>query len=67
MRISTGTTNEAEALEQKQALEAKLLLGIDAKPRKRVKAGPSLPWDKFRERYYELQLSSMKSAAVESG
>src|SRR3712207_7414674 len=37
--ISTETYDEAEALELKKELEAKLLLGIDAKPRKRV-GGP---------------------------
>ena len=34
-RISTGTLDEGDAQEQKQRLEAKLLLGIDAKPAKR--------------------------------
>lgn len=39
IRISTGTTNEADALEQKQKLEAKLLLGLEARPRRRAKGG----------------------------
>lgn len=63
VRISTGTNDEATSLEQKRQLEAKLLLGIDAKPRKRAKGGASMAWDAFRQRYYELQLSTLKSAA----
>lgn len=63
IRISTGTTDEAAAEEQKRQLEAKLLLGIDAKPRRRSRGGASMAWDVFRQRYYELQLSTIKSAA----
>lgn len=60
IRISTGTTDEAEAIEQKKQLEAKLLLGIDAKPRRRVRSGVSMAWDDFRERYSTLHLSTLR-------
>lgn len=63
IRISTGTADEADAESQKKQLEAKLLLGIDAKPRRRTRGGASMAWDVFRQRYYELQLSTIKSAA----
>jgi integrase len=63
VRITTETYDEAEALEQKKALEAKLLLGIDAKPRKRT-GGPSMRWEDFRERYTELQLSGLRERSA---
>ena len=47
IRISTGTTDESEAVEHKKQLEANLLLGIDAKPRKRVRGGAAMAWDVF--------------------
>ena len=63
IRISTNTRDEAEALEQKQALEAKLLLGIDAKPRKRS-SGPNMLWADFREEYASLQLSMLRDKSA---
>ena len=60
IRISTGTRDEAEAERQKLEIEAKLQLGMEAKPKKRVAAGPHMHWDDFRQRYYELQLSSLR-------
>ena len=64
IRVSIGSRDEREASEQKSKLEAKLLLGIDARPQQRAAAGPDMPWSDFRERYSELQLGSlrMKSA-----
>lgn len=59
VRISTDTTDEAAALEQKQKLEAKLLLGIDARPKRRA-GGPSMSWEDFRQRYSELHLSGLR-------
>ncbi len=47
VRISTATHDESEAAEHKQKLEAKLLLGIDAKPKRRV-GGPTMQWADFR-------------------
>jgi integrase len=60
IRISTGTHDEAEALEHKRNLEAKLQLGLDARPKKRVAAGANMAWSDFRERYTDLQLSSLR-------
>lgn len=59
IRISTGTRDVAEATEQKSKLEAKLLLGIDAKP-KRKRGGPSMDWEEFREQYRTLRLESLR-------
>jgi hypothetical protein len=42
IRISTGTTDEAAAIEQKKDLEAKLRLGQDAKPSRKAKGGPAM-------------------------
>lgn len=60
IRISTGTTDEAAAADQKQKLEAKLLLGLDAKPRRRAKGSSKMLWDDFRERYTDLHLSTLR-------
>ncbi len=65
IRISTGTLDETEALEQKKTLEAKLLLGMDAKPKKRI-GGPHMDWQDFRERYRELQLSGLRKKSVDA-
>jgi integrase len=65
IRITTETYDEAEAIQQKQKLEAKLLLGIDAKP-KRSKGGPSMPWEDFRERYTTLKLDSLRVGSAVS-
>lgn len=60
VRITTETYDEAVALEEKKKLEAKLLLGVDAKPKRRAVTGPGMPWGEFRERYTELQLSTLR-------
>ena len=62
IRISTGTTDEAAAIEQKKDLEAKLRLGQDAKPSRKAKGGATMPWDDFRQRYSKIHLSGLKSA-----
>jgi len=64
IRISTGTRDVAEAAKQKETLEAKLLLGIDAKRRRRSKAGPAMDWQAFRNRYTELQLSTIRDRSA---
>ncbi|WP_428305853.1 tyrosine-type recombinase/integrase [Lacipirellula sp.] len=64
IRISTGTTNEVDALEQKQKLEAKLLLGLEAKPRRRAKGGATMLWEDFRERYTDLHLSTLREKSA---
>ncbi len=65
VRITTETYDAETAIELKKQLEAKLLLGIDAKPKRR-KGGPSMGWEEFRERYTELQLSTLRDKTVTS-
>ena len=60
IRISTGTYDLDEAERQKAELEAKLLLGIEAKPRKVVK-GPSMAWEDFRYEYSRLKVPTFRS------
>lgn len=65
IRITTNTRDEREAFEQKAKLEAKLLLDIDAKPKRRV-GGPMMSWDDFRFRYSETHLSSLRAKSVKA-
>jgi integrase len=60
IRISTKTRDEAEADRQKKELEARLLLGIDARPRKMAK-GPQMLWADFRESYTQLKVSTFRN------
>jgi hypothetical protein len=60
IRISTGTRDESEAERQKAELEAKLLLGIDAKPKHTAATGPGMTWADFREQYTTLQLATLR-------
>jgi integrase len=54
VRIGTGTHDLADAERQKGDIEAKLRLGIEAKPAARS-SGPSMSWDAFREEYARLK------------
>lgn len=66
IRISTQTYDEAEAQEQLDKLEAKLLLGFDVKPRKiTAQAGPQMPWDEFRDEYTRLKVATFRSAQAQ--
>lgn len=58
-RVSTGTYDVEEAGRQKAELEARLLLGIGGTRRARAPAGPDMPWEEFRDRYRELQLTTL--------
>jgi integrase len=60
IRISTGTHDTSEAAEQKRDLEAKLRLGIDAKPSTSPQAGPQMNWETFREEYTRLRLDRLR-------
>jgi len=60
VRIGTRTHDMEAAKEIKKDIEAKLRLGMDAKP-KRKNCGPRMPWDEFRE-----ELSRLKSYRTES-
>src|SRR3954462_14867990 len=65
VRITTETYDAIEAIDLKAKLEAKLLLGIDAKPKRR-KGGPSMVWQEFRDRYTELKLDSLRIGSATS-
>ncbi len=60
IRISTGTRDEDQAEQKKKDLEAKLRLGIDAKPRN-VTKGPSMRWEEFRGEYSRLKVATFRS------
>jgi len=60
IRISTGTRDELEAERQKDELEAKLLLGINAKPGRAIPFGPQMEWSDFREQYRTLHLATIR-------
>lgn len=61
VRISTKTADEAEAIEQRKGIEAKLQLGIEIVPRKKSTLGPSMPWADFREEFTRLKVATMRS------
>jgi len=60
IRISTGTHDENEAERQKAELEARLLLGIDTPKKHKQAAGPQMPWEEFRDRYSDIQLTTLR-------
>jgi hypothetical protein len=64
VRITTKTHDAIIAAEGKAKLEANLRLGLDAKPRKRIAAGPNMPWQLFREKYSELQLMGLRDKSA---
>ena len=63
VRVSTGTHDEREALEQRRELEAQLVLGIATKRRK-VQAGPQTPWADFRDQFTELHLTTLRDGSA---
>jgi integrase len=60
IRISTGTHDASEAAEKKKDLEAKLRLGIDAKPSATTQPGPKMSWESFRLEYTRLHLDALR-------
>lgn len=60
IRISTATRDEQEAEAQKAELEAKLLLGVNSRPRQAKVYGPEMEWADFREQYRTLHLSTIR-------
>lgn len=60
IRISTGTKDELDAEHQKDELEAKLLLGMNAKPGRAKMFGPEMEWPEFREQYRTLHLATVR-------
>lgn len=63
VRISTKTADEAEAIEQRKKIEAKLRLGIEVTPRRKMTLGASMPWEDFREEYSQLKVSTMRESS----
>ncbi len=62
IRISANTYDQGEAEKQRQKLLAKLLLGIDAKPRSAMpKNGPGMAWEDFRDAYCRLKAATFRS------
>ncbi len=68
VRISTGGRDEEQAERLKQEVEAKLVLGIDPAPQKRVATATGLdePWEIFRERYSRLRLAPLRDGSADS-
>ena len=64
-RYSVGSRSERDAARLKREIEAKLLLGLQVKPRQRV-TGPEMLWSDFRESYSQLQLSTLRPRGAES-
>ena len=64
IRVSVGSRDKDEAARMKAELEAKLLLGIDARPGKEKPAGPDMAWDDFREQYRVLQLTTVRDSTT---
>jgi hypothetical protein len=60
IRVSIGSRNEEEAEQRKAELEAKLLLGIEARPGKQVVLGPEMDWSDFREHFRTLHLATVR-------
>lgn len=61
IRISTNTYDMAEAETQRDKLAAKLVLGIDAKPRRRFTNGPNMSWEEFRDAFTRLKAATFRS------
>lgn len=60
VRVSTGTRDPVKAEEERERLQAKLILGMDVRsPKKRV-YGPTLPWEDFRDEYSRQHLSTLR-------
>jgi len=65
VRISVRSRDEHEARAKKKEVEAKLLLGIDAKPHKKKVRGPEMGWQDFREEYTDRHLRSQSCNSSE--
>ncbi len=64
IRISTGCRDEVEAERQKAELEAKLLLGLEARPGRHQVLGPDMDWSDFREQYRTLHLATVRDSTA---
>lgn len=64
IRISVGCRDEEVAAQEKSKLEARLLLGLEAKPPKERVAGPEMGWQDFREEFRVLHLNSLRASTA---
>ena len=64
IRISTGTRDDDEAEQQKEELEAKLLLGISTSSGREKVLGPEMIWSDFREQYRTLHLATVRDSTA---
>lgn len=64
IRISTGGRDEEEAERLKAELEAKLILGIEARSGKEKTVGPEMEWSHFREQYRVLHLMTVRDGTA---
>ena len=64
IRISVGSRSIEDAERLKKETEAKLLLGLDIKPKKHV-FGPEMDWKDFREEYRAKHLRSVRRRTAE--
>ena len=64
IRISVGSRDPEEAKRQRDELQARLVLGLDAKPRASRIVGPEMSWDDFREEYRVLHLSTVRDSTA---
>jgi integrase len=64
IRISLGCRDEEVAAQEKSKLEARLLLGLEAKPPKERVTGPEMEWQDFREEFRVLHLNSLRESTA---
>lgn len=64
IRISVGSRDPEEAERQREELQARLTLGLDAKPSASRVVGPEMPWDDFREEYRVLHLMTVRDSTA---
>ncbi len=67
VRITTGTHDPEEAKQHLDQLKAKLLLGIEAKPKKRKAGGKHMAWEEFRERFSTGHLAGLRRSSLVDG
>lgn len=65
IRVSTGTRDAVEAEKQRRELEARLLLGLEAKKsHRKTEYGPEMSWGEFRELFSTLHLSTVRESSA---
>lgn len=64
VRVSVGTRDEGDAKRLKAELEARLLLGLEARREKEKAGGPDMEWEHFREQYRVLHLATVRDGTA---